>query len=169
MTKGSRLLIIAVIAQMAVLVGMYVTAALPLWTGAEIRLATAPVDPRSLFRGDYALLSYDISEIDSTYFKNLDELRHGEIVFILLSNTDEVSRLDGVTLMKPSEGRFVRGRLQNPNSSLATQRIRYGIEAFFAPKEEALLLEKKLRTGAVAVVFLSQNGKPALHAIEPRR
>ncbi|MBT3870270.1 MAG: GDYXXLXY domain-containing protein [Gammaproteobacteria bacterium] len=53
---------------MAVLVGMYVTAALPLWTGAEIRLATAPVDPRSLFRGNYALLSYDISEIDSTYF-----------------------------------------------------------------------------------------------------
>ncbi|MBT4615645.1 MAG: GDYXXLXY domain-containing protein [Gammaproteobacteria bacterium] len=68
MTKGSRLLIIAVIAQMAVLVGMYVTAALPLWTGAEIRLATAPVGPRSLFRGNYALLSYDISEIDSTYF-----------------------------------------------------------------------------------------------------
>ena len=154
---------------MAVLIGMYVTAALPLWTGEEIRLATAPVDPRSLFRGNYAQLSYDISVIDSTYFKNLEELRHGEIVYISLSIKDEVSRLDGVTLIKPSEGRFVRGRLQNPNSSLETQRIKYGIEAFFVPKEQALLLEKKLRTGALAVVFLSKNGRPALYAIEPQR
>jgi len=169
MKKGSHLLAIAVIAQMAVLIGMYVTAALPLWTGEEIRLATAPVDPRSLFRGNYAQLSYDISAIDSTYFKNLEELRHGEIVYISLSNKDEVSRLDGVTLIKPSEGRFVRGRLQNPNSSLKTQRIKYGIEAFFVPKEQALLLEKQLRTGALAVVFLSKTGRSALHAIEPQR
>ncbi len=39
------LLSLAIIFQLFVLSGMYVNAALPLWTGSEIRVKTVPVDP----------------------------------------------------------------------------------------------------------------------------
>lgn len=88
-----------------------------------------------LFHGNYARLNYDILEIDSANFihladMRLNELRHGEIVFVSLSNKNGVSHFDGFTLKKPLEGSFLRGRLQNPDSSRKTQRIKYGMEAF---------------------------------------
>ena len=39
----------AVLLQLMVLSGMLVLAAMPLWTGKEIRVKVVPVDPRSLF------------------------------------------------------------------------------------------------------------------------
>ena len=41
-------------------------------------------------------------------------------------------------------------------------RILYGIEAFFAPKEKALELEKKLQKGALAEIMIASNGKATL-------
>ncbi len=40
--------------------------------------------------------------------------------------------------------------------------IKYGIEAFFAPRERALQLEKDLRGGGVAVLMVSSGGKARL-------
>ena len=53
----------AIAFQMFVLVGMVVNAALPLWTGTEIRVRTLPVDPRSLFRGNYVRLAYALGTL----------------------------------------------------------------------------------------------------------
>ena len=54
----------AVLLQLMVLSGMLVLAAMPLWTGKEIRVKVVPVDPRSLFRGNYARLNYDFSRLE---------------------------------------------------------------------------------------------------------
>jgi uncharacterized membrane-anchored protein len=35
-------------------------------TGEEVLLKTLPVDPRDLFRGDYVILRYDVSRVDTT-------------------------------------------------------------------------------------------------------
>ncbi len=51
-------LVTAIIFQGLILIGMYVSAAMPQWTGTEIRVSTIPVDPRSMFRGHYARLNY---------------------------------------------------------------------------------------------------------------
>ena len=40
--------------------------------------------------------------------------------------------------------------------------MKYGIEAWFAPKAEALRLERELRDGAVAVLMIDASGKAAL-------
>ena len=53
----------AIAFQLVVLAGMVVYAAMPLWTGTEIRVKTVPVDPRSMFRGNYAQLRYEFATL----------------------------------------------------------------------------------------------------------
>ena len=54
-------LVAAVLLQLAVLGGLFVYSQYPLWVGTEVRLATVPVDPRDLFRGQYVRLNYALS------------------------------------------------------------------------------------------------------------
>lgn len=155
-----------------VLVGMYALSALPIITGTEIRLKTVPVDPRSLFRGNYALLRYDISRIAAAEFEPHQageaaeddyptaKLRTGEVVYVRLQRADSgLYEFAGAQLDEPDQGVFVRGRVRNfwvgeqPGYD-----IEYGIEAFFAPKEKALALERQLADSGVAVLKVGKSG-----------
>ena len=76
-------LIAAVALQLLVLIGMQVSAALPLWTGTEVRVRTVPVDPRSLFRGNYARLGYEFSRFPAESLSeefSAQYIRTGELV-----------------------------------------------------------------------------------------
>ncbi len=57
------------LAQTAILGSMIEGRASILRTGTEVLLKTAPVDPRDLLRGDYVILSYDISNIPNSAIK----------------------------------------------------------------------------------------------------
>lgn len=165
-------LVIAVVFQFLVLTGMYVSAALPLWTGNEIKLKTIPVDPRSMFRGNYARLRYDISEIESSHVPDSADLRNGEIVYIKLrQDTDGLYVFDNVSLETPRDATYLRGRIQNRRyeKDASYIRVKYGIEAFFAAKEKALALEKNLRTSGVAVLMVSNSGKARLKDVIARQ
>lgn len=155
-------LIAAIALQITVLLMEYAGAVHPLMTGTEIKLKVIPVDPRSLFRGNYARLNYEISNINLNLLAR--EPRMNEVVYVTLKVNDEgLYVADGVSFEKPETGLFMRGRA----SHWGGQRVRYGIEAFFAPKEKALKLEKDLRTGGVAVVMVAKNGKSILKDIVP--
>jgi len=159
-------LIVVAIFQVVVLVGMVATSAMPLWTGEEIKIKTIPVDPRSLFRGNYALLRYDISEIKlSDLPEGENKIRQGEIVYVSLQRgEDEYYQMSAASLDKPSHGIYLRGRIQNNryHSPQDKFRVKYGIEAFFAPKQSALALEKQLRNGGVAILMVSSDGTARL-------
>ena len=145
-TKG---LAVIIVLQITVLAGEYLSAIYPLWLGREIRLKTVPVDPRSLFRGNYARLSYGISTIDGKNLGGNKKPRNGEIVYVKLRHgTDGLSVFDGVSLKKPGYGPFIRGRIQKRRSQDNSQvyDVRYGIEAYFAPRKKALALEKNCGT-----------------------
>ena len=155
----------AIVFQFLVLTGMYVSAALPLWTGTEIKIKTIPVDPRSMFRGNYARLRYDISQLDTKHFPDGSELRNGEVVFVTLKpGADGLYQFATTSLEKPDNEVFLRGRIENRRyeEKASYFRIKYGIEAFFAPKEKALQLESELRDGGVAVLMISKGGKARL-------
>ena len=162
MLKG---LIAAIVFQFIVLTGMYVKAVLPLWFGTEIKVNTIPVDPRSMFRGNYARLRYEFSQIEMQHFSDTDKLREGEIVFISLK-TDEngIYKFSSASLIKPNNGIFLQGRIERHRWSKEAH-IKYGIEAFFAPKTKALELENKMRKGAIAVLMVSSDGKARLKNI----
>ena len=155
----------AIVLQVIVLAGLVASAAMPLWTGTEVRVATLPVDPRSMFRGNYARLNYDFSTLPEDALDGVGELRAGEVVYVRLeSGEDGLHRYAGASLERPAEGVFLRGRVQRGR---APYRVRYGIEAFFAPKEEALRLEEELREGGVAVLKVSAKGRAAIEDIVP--
>ncbi|SHG07198.1 Uncharacterized membrane-anchored protein [Microbulbifer donghaiensis] len=155
----------AIALQFVILIGMYVSAQVPLWTGEQVRVKTIPVDPRSLFRGNYARLEYDFSQLNASLFAGDKKLREGEVVYVSLQpNKSGLYELSGVSLKKPSEGIFLRGRVTGSwwRDSGESYRIKYGIEAFFAPKEKALGLESDLRNGGVAEVMVSGGGQARL-------
>ena len=161
-------LLLGIVLQAGVLAGEYLGAVYPLWTGTEIRLRTVPVDPRSLFRGNYARLRYEISSIKATDLSETQDLRNGEIVYVKLkTGAGGLYELDGASLEKPDRGPFLRGRLQGTGTRRngARYNVRYGIEACFAPKEKALALEKALRGTAVAVVRVAGSGRATLKEV----
>ncbi len=161
-------LITAIGFQLLVLIGMVTLASAPLWTGTEVKIKTIPVDPRSLFRGNYARLRYDISEIHLDQPATDKKIRNGEVVYVLLEAGEKnIYHQKSVTLEKPVTGLFIRGRISHPRYHEDNNRyqVKYGIEAFFAPKEKALALEDNLREEGIAVLMVSPSGKARLKNI----
>ena len=158
-------LVAAIAFQLAVLAGMVVNAALPLWTGTEIRVRTVPVDPRSMFRGNYARLGYEFGTLPENALRGVEGLRRGEVVYVSIEpGARDEYVFAGASLERPAEGVFLRGRLATVSSPF---RVRFGIEAFFAPKERALELEKDLRNGGTAVLMVTDRGQAALKDVVP--
>jgi len=165
-------LAVVILLQIVVLGSEYLGAIYPLWTGEEIKLKTTPVDPRSLFRGNYARLRYDISTIEWKDLRGKKGPRRGEVVYVKLNPTaDGLYVFGGVSLEKPESGLFIRGRVQRKHSRRRNVMydIRYGIEAYFAPKEKALALEKDLWGGGVAIVMIAGNGRATLKEVITNR
>lgn len=167
--KRSRIIIglgIAVILQLFVVLGMVGKAALPMWTGKEIRVKTVPRDPRSMFRGNYARLNYEIGSLSKEVLKIDRRLRRGEPVYVSLKENEEgLYAISGAALDKPDEGVFLRGHIVNNHPPY---RVEYGIEAFFAPKKKALQLERDLRKSGVAVLMVTESGRVALKDVVPK-
>nr|WP_086938470.1 GDYXXLXY domain-containing protein [Thaumasiovibrio occultus] len=160
--KTVRWLVVAVAAQLVVIAAMFVNANLPLLTGTKIQVETVPVDPRSLFRGNYALLSYPFSRPSAFWYQDLPTTREGEYIYVVLEpDEDNVYQMTALTLDKPKTGLFIRGRA----SRVVPSEIEFGIEAYFAPVEQALALEKTLASGAYATLYVASSGKAALSAI----
>ena len=158
-------LVAAIAFQLVVLAGMVVNAALPLWTGTEVRVRTVPVDPRSMFRGNYARLAYEFGTLPEDALAGEENLRVGEVVYVRLERgEDGAHEFSGASLDPPTEGVFLRGRLATVT---APYRVRFGIEAFFAPKERAFELEKDLRNGGTALLMVAASGRSALKDVIP--
>jgi len=146
---------------------MLANASKPFWTGREIRVKIKPIDPRSKFRGNYVQLNYAFSRLSGNAVKGVGELHFGEPVYIRLrEGKNRVYEFAGTSLEPIPDGPFIRGRVARRTYNNCYQ-IRYGIEAFFTPKEKSLDLEKKLRYGGVAVLMVTLDGKAALKDVIP--
>lgn len=146
--------------QMVVLATEYLSSVWPLWFGSPAILKTAPVDPRSLFRGNYVRLNYDISTIDKELTS--ERFKINEVGYVTLKEQEDVFVATGLHHEKPQTGVFIRGRVKGVDSGY---RMKYGIEAYFMPKEKALKTERSVRQGAHAEVFLLDSGKAAIAAL----
>lgn len=168
MNKLKRYLIFAAIFQVTILIGMLVKANLPLYFGTEIKVATKPIDPRSLFRGNFVRLNYDFTKI-----KTDKEFIKGEEIFLKLKKNKDNLFAYHSAWKKPPKGLYIQGRVEfvKFQQGILDQGARNtyikfaNIDAFFAPKEKALKLEKDLRKSAVAIIMVGKNGKMMLKDI----
>ncbi len=120
----SKALYLLLVIQLVGLVGLYA------WhesgrSQPTVMLRTQPVDPRDLLRGDYIILSYDISTLPSEFRQ---ENREGTEVYVLLKDDAGFAVVDRVSEWAPGDGSlFIRGRIRG-------QRIEYDLEKFFVPE-----------------------------------
>lgn len=151
------LIALAIAAQIIFLIGIFVNSLIPLHYGTEVKVKTEPIDPRSLFRGNYVSLSYEFSLIrDEKKFKS------GSVIYaVLKKGEDGIYILDKFTDQKPNDGVFLRGRIDLYRHAV------YGIEAYFMPKEKALKFERSgVLNDAIVTLGVLQNGRAGIKNIE---
>ncbi|AFC32623.1 hypothetical protein PM3016_5966 [Paenibacillus mucilaginosus 3016] len=138
-------------AQVLVLAGIALSYYAVGWYGQDIRLRTVPVDPRDIFYGDYVTLSYEISRLDSTLWKEAAPPERGDTVYVVVKQgTDGVAVPMAVYVSKPSlaEGEAaLKGIVQyawNPDfRGEESFSVRYGIERYYVPEGTGKALEER--------------------------
>lgn len=121
-------------------------------TGKEVLLKTVPVDPRDLFRGDYVILRYDISQIDPAVYKGQNNLsfKEGDVVFVVLDTTHQFAQVQRVYKNPPAGEFYLKGRVSEVNPSLIS--VEYGIESYFIPEGKGWVIEQERNRGQVDVL-----------------
>jgi len=170
--------------QVAVLAGMIALHAAPLMFGETIRLKVEPVDPRDLMRGDYVILSYDISrvppdgiegipdaKVTSRRYWDRDQWMEERTVYVTLEPDADGKLWRGVktSVNPPASGKFIRGKYVR---RWGTPRIQFGIEAFYVQEGAGKKLEQARNARhLVAEVALLSSGKATLREliVEPNQ
>ena len=132
----------------------------PLLTGQTIVIATRPVDPFDILRGQYLTINYEISQIPA-----IAEAKEGDTVYVSLKEDETgVWRYDSGALVKPVEGTFIKGKVKWPSGTSIS--VEYGVEQFFFESGARfpttnMTVELKVSAGGQARISqLLQNGKP---------
>ncbi len=163
-------LAIAFLVQAGLVGWLVVDRALLLKNGHEVRLAVVPVDPRDLLRGDYVVLSYDISRLDSGTLDGDDEFSSGEPIYVALVQSGEAWKATAITRARPATGTWIKGAVDtilagSPGcgGDCKTYVVDYAIGKFFVPEGTGRELEKLRNDQHLAVdVALGADGRAAL-------
>ena len=190
MNTGLKLFILVALQSLAIL-AMVGGKVQTLLTGEVIILRTVPVDPRSLFRGDYVRLRYQITRLagDEVSFE-LDDLRPGRTIYVRLR--EQGGAWDAVSVhgqhpgstpdFKVIRGRIAVSRLEDPFSGRRQSAqgipparrqtpvrvlvVYYGIEAYFVPEGTGRALERPPEDQTMTVaVAVDGAGKAAISGL----
>ena len=159
--------------QTAALCYMIESRASILRSGRDVLLKTVPVDPRDLLRGDYVILSYDISRLQPELFKGDTPKQSEEAkVYVRLER-----QLDGFWAateasfapLSPAGDSVVLRSLPftyYPSSALSSVNVEYGIERFYVPEGEGRTLEEARNAEALSVnIRVDAKGKAQIREI----
>lgn len=120
--------------------------------GETVLLEVQPVDPRSLFQGDYVRLSYDISTLDTSTLAGDDYFGPRATVYVELAPADDgywhaVAVFDERRAV-PDGHVLIKGKTQDGRFGFSDRRVRveYGIEEVFVPEGSGRAVETT-RTG----------------------
>jgi len=144
-------------------------------SGREIVLDVTPVDPRSLFRGDYVILNYRaIAQLDGALLS--EPAQDDEVLYVTLRQEAGGAWTPvAASRAKPSQpaagdvvlkGR-VAGIWKAGGNEPAKVRMRYGIESYFVPEGAGKDLEQKIREGELKVIIaVGLTGEAAIKGLE---
>lgn len=118
-------------------------------TGEDVLLKTRPVDPRDLFRGDYVILSYEISTLDSSKLSGDSNFNAGDSVYVSLIKNGSYHDASGV-YKNPVDSLYIKGRVVNVRDSFIT--VEYGIESYFVPEGTGRSIEREPDLDVMAAV-----------------
>lgn len=179
MNASVRLIVAAVVlalVQIGFLSWAIVGRAAVLRDGQEVLLRIRPVDPRDLLRGDYVILTYDISSIAADLLEKplaMKRVESGDVVYVRLARgADGYWIADAASLgARPSDKPdtvVLRGTTTYARDidETSTIDVDYGIERFYLPEGEGKAIENDLRERPFGVrVAVSDSGAGQVKAL----
>ncbi len=148
--------------------------------GKTIVLKTTPIDPRSLFRGDYVTLRYDISQLDAHKLEGENSFDLWQKIFVAVEKRGEIWEATGLYSSWPQiigDQIILAGRVKYDAGNSVW--IKYGIDSYFVPEGKGKEIEKAIGdrmdpsrvlvqiavsdTGKAAIKGLSLDGKLLTH------
>lgn len=174
------------LAAIAVLCGlilaMVVERASVLRSGATVKLATEPVDPRDLFRGDYVVLNYGISSLNLTRLAASGEYERNSTLFVgLRADADGVAR--PVRVARADEPRdpsliWLAGKVGYQTGCPARRdetepcapgdkvlRMTYGLESYFVPQGQGRTIETTEASRVHILAAVTPGGRSAIKSL----
>ncbi len=131
-------------------------------TGTEVVLETAPIDPRSLFRGDYVRLNYTISRLTAG-----EGFAPGDDAYVLLRQDQPYWAFVSVHRERPSpppDHVVLKGRVRS--AAIGDITLSYGIETYFVPEGEGRELERPRPGDIVSLrIAVDRFGKAGIKAV----
>lgn len=152
-------------------------------TGTPVVLQTVPVDPRSLFMGDYARLNYSISQLaldgETALGGDKDFKRHGTIWVALQAEPDGAKAVSvhhqrnvippGLLALKGEVqyfNEFTWDRTTNKSVKQRTLNVRYGIEQYYVQEGAGRQIERPQGGEKVSMlVAIDKRGKAGILAV----
>jgi uncharacterized membrane-anchored protein len=151
-----------------------------LTTGTPVVLETLPVDPRSLFSGDYVTLNYRISELALNSLGGDRVFTRHDPVYVVLrpgktywepvsihsrippAHDGHVTVRGEVTHVLPADRDSSAGRQVQAD----VLQVRYGIESYFVPEGEGRAIERPVAGDNVTIrVAVDRRGRAAIKAL----
>ena len=148
---------------LAILGGMIVGHAWPLWTGRTVTMKVTPVDPRDLFRGEYVRLGTaanrlrvgaagvpaagDNRVVVQALGSGVEEPARGSIIYVQLQPSAAGDYVPvTISATRVADALNLRGRIRYVTSR-GNLDVDYGLDAYYVQEGTGPVLEQALRAG----------------------
>jgi uncharacterized membrane-anchored protein len=162
-------LIVAVALQTIALAAMVGVKQWTLSFGTPVLLETKPVDPRSLFRGDYVILRYAINSLDAGLFGMPADVKRGETLYVTLREESPFWKPVSIHSVRPEPAPgtvVIKGEVEHAGTSGRPVELRYGIEEYFVPEGEGREIERPRQGAKVSIlVAVDHFGNAGIKAV----
>jgi uncharacterized membrane-anchored protein len=155
--------------QLLLLMVLIVSKQYTLWSGETVVLKVPQqVDPLSLFRGNYIILSYDISNLNlDAIGTDSKDFKRNDVVYVRLRRDGNYWTASEVSKKKPA-ALSIKGQIDWANNENIG--VVYGIENYFIEQRKAAEIEGMIqegrRKGEVTVeVKIDGNGNAVINRI----
>jgi uncharacterized membrane-anchored protein len=142
-------------------------------SGRVVTLQVVPVDPRDMFRGDYVILRYKISDLELDKLGGDDDFGGKGPVYVTLTEDGGVWSAAAITRKFPAIApgqAVIRGEIASlfgGAESAKTVTVVYGIESFFVPEGKGKPIEDERNKDNVTVdVALGSDGRAAIKTLK---
>lgn len=182
-----RILFILLI-QTLLLVAMIASRQIILSSDTVVILETKPIDPRSLFRGDYVRLNYDINELQLDELSGDRTFKTNDTVYVVLQqsgqywdamaiylekdnalNSSEKKANEHKVLIQGVVKRVTNRQWDRDDKAdvfVTSLRVNYGIENYFVPEGEGLKLERPEANDKVTLeIALDEEGHAVIKTL----
>lgn len=133
-----KFLVFAFVAQFALIALVFFNAYLPILFGDKVKLRARGYDPRDILSGNFVRLDYGVSVEESEF--NATQNRKNFFVLLVDENADGVFEFGAKFFDVPKDGIYIKAK----RPYVWSDTLVIGAEKYFAPKEKALEIERKL-------------------------